>query len=123
MNISILLALEPQLVVVDAHVSELAGDDVDEGGPGRHGDDLHDRLAPAQEKVRDPDPRGGHWSPWLVGHLEYYLPRVLRGFEVPVVVEWLEDGRLAALLVQPDVEVEHVSPGHLWIGVDMYRYV
>ena len=121
MNISILLALEPQLVVVDAHVSKLAGDDVDEGGPGRHRDDLHDRLAPAQEKVRDPDPRGGHWSPWLVDHLEYYLPRVLRGFEVPVVVEWLEDGRLAALLVQPDVEVQHVSPGHLWIGVDMYR--
>ena len=45
--------------------------------------------------------------------LLWRTPRVLRGFEVPVVVERLEDGRLAALLVQPDVEVQHVSPGHL----------
>ena len=90
-------------------MSELAGDDVDEGGPGCHRDDLHDRLAPWQEKVRDRDPRGGHWSLLCSGG----APRVLRGFEVPVVVERLEDGRLAALLVQPDVEVEHVRPGHL----------
>ena len=49
-NINLILPLEPQLVIVDADMTELAGDDVHIGGAGGDANDLDYCLSPDQPK-------------------------------------------------------------------------
>ena len=44
-NVNLVLALKPELFVVNADVAVLGDDDVDVGGPRRHAHNLDDRLS------------------------------------------------------------------------------
>ena len=48
-NINLVFSLEPELVIIDTNMTELAGDYVDIGGAGRNGYDFHYSLSPKKK--------------------------------------------------------------------------
>ena len=81
-NVNLILPLQSQLVIIDANMTKLAGDDVDKGGPGRDCNDLDYGLSSG----------------------------MLSGLEIPIMKKRLEHSCFASLRVKVDVEIKEIRP-------------